>query len=172
MAQPVEFIEWGRWRACGLASVKEDKYKNMNKNSIAACMLALALSGCAIHQTVRPVASLGDRQICVIDEPNVKAGFLDAYKRSLSRKGYAVRVLPSSASITDCPVASTYSASWRWDLALYMAYAEIKVYENGKLAGEAIYDSKNGGANMGKFIDAEKKINELVSSLFPGRAGL
>lgn len=52
-----------------------------------------------------------------------------------------------------------------------MAYAEIKVYQGGKTIGEAKYDSQRGGANMGKFIDADKKINELVNQLFPGSDG-
>lgn len=129
------------------------------------------ISGCAIHQTVSPVADLNESQICVIDNPSVKVGFIEAYKRALIAKGYAVRQLPSSASITECRITSTYSASWRWDLALYMAYAEIKVYNHGKPIGEAKYDSQRGGANMGKFIDAEKKIVELTNQLFPPLAG-
>ena len=52
-----------------------------------------------------------------------------------------------------------------WDIALYMAYAAIKVYHNGKLDGEAIYDSRSGGGNFSKFIDAEPKIRELVEQL-------
>jgi len=46
-----------------------------------------------------------------------------------------------------------------------MVYAEIKVFYQGKLDGEAIYDARMGGANMNKFIDAEPKIRELVEQL-------
>jgi len=139
--------------------------------ALGGAVLCAAFAGCAIHQTVKPVDKFDDRQMCVIDNPSVKASFAEAYKRSLAAKGYAVRQLPATAAITDCTVTSTYSASWRWDLALYMAYAEIRVFANGKQAGEAIYDSKSGGANLGKFIDADKKITELVNQLFPGGAG-
>jgi hypothetical protein len=52
-----------------------------------------------------------------------------------------------------------------------MAYAEINVFVDGKPSGQAKYDSQSGGANMGKFIAAEKKIAELVDQLFPGGAG-
>jgi hypothetical protein len=51
-----------------------------------------------------------------------------------------------------------------------MAYAEIKVYKSGMPSGEAKYDALGGGANMGKFIDADTKIVELVNQLFPGGA--
>jgi hypothetical protein len=138
---------------------------------VAAMCALLALGGCAIRQTVKPVDRLEGRQICLIENPSVRSSFVEAYKRSLATKGYAVRQLPASASIMDCSTTSTYTALWRWDLALYMAYAEIKVYSNGRPAGEARYDSQRGGGNMNKFIDADRKINELVNQLFPGGAG-
>jgi len=137
---------------------------------IAPAMLAIGLAGCAIQQTVRPVEAIADRQICVIDNPAVRASFVEAYKRSLTGKGYEVRQVPASTPITGCGTTSTYSANWRWDLALYMAYAEIRVFSDGKPVGEAKYDSMGGGANMNKFIDADRKIQELVDQLFPGGA--
>jgi hypothetical protein len=143
----------------------------VRKRLLAALLVSFGLAGCAIHQTVRPVEKVEGRQICLIENPAVRASFVEAYKRSLASKGYAVRQLPPSAAITECPVTSTYSANWRWDLALYMAYAEIKVYSNGRPVGEAKYDSQRGGGNMNKFIDADRKIQELVNQLFPGGAG-
>ena len=143
----------------------------MSKHIVLAISLALALSGCAIRQTVKPVEYFTEKEVCIIENPNVKTGFLQTYKRALSAKGYVARQLPSSASIVECNITSTYSANWLWDLALYMAYAEIKVYNRGKPTGEAKYDSRSGSGNMGKFIDAEKKVDELVNQLFPGGAG-
>ena len=136
-----------------------------------AVISASALSGCAIHQSVSPVSQFNEKEICIIENTSVKNGFLESYRRALTNKGYQVRQLPASASIVQCPITTTYSANWRWDLALYMAYAEIKVFNNGKPIGEAKYDSQRGGANMSKFIDADKKINELTNQLFPGGAG-
>jgi hypothetical protein len=46
-----------------------------------------------------------------------------------------------------------------------MSYAEIKIFHNRSLDGEAKYDSTRGGANMSKFIDAESKIRELLEEL-------
>jgi hypothetical protein len=142
----------------------------MSKRVVLAISLAFVLSGCAIHQTVKPVEHFSGKEVCIIENPSVRAGFLESYKRALSVKGYLARQLPPSALITECDITSTYNAIWRWDLALYMTYAEIKVYSRGKTIGEAKYDSQRGGANMGKFIDAKKKIDELVNQLFPGGA--
>lgn len=105
--------------------------------------------------------------MCVVENPAVKHDFLNAYKTALSDRGYTVRQLPVGSSLIECPITSTYSANWRWDMALYMAYADITVYNNGKPAGKATYDSTRGGGNMSKFIDAKKKIVELVTQLFP-----
>jgi hypothetical protein len=134
-------------------------------------LAAIALSGCAIRQNVKPIESFAERQICIIESPAVKNGFLESYRKVLVQKGYEVRVLPPSASLNECPITSTYTANWRWDLALYMAYAEIKVYKQAAPSGEAIYDATRGGGNMGKFIAADTKIAELVNKLFPGGAG-
>jgi hypothetical protein len=142
---------------------------------VAILAVSATLVGCAIHQTVRPVERherLEGRDICVIENPAVRATFVEAYKRSLTNKGFVVRQLPASAAITQCPITSTYTANWRWDLALYMAYADIKVFSHGNQVGQATYDSMSGSANMNKFIAAERKIDELVNQLFRGGAGI
>jgi hypothetical protein len=61
---------------------------------------------------------------------------------------------------------STYTARWGWDVALYMKYAEIKVYQSATLIGEAVYDATWGGGRLDKFINAENKIREVVEELF------
>lgn len=143
------------------------------KNTIRA-LAALALgittlSGCAIKQSVKPVERLDNPQVCIVLNPAVsQGGFLTSYTRVLSEKGYTVEPLPAGSPVGQCAVTSTYTANWSWDLALYMVYAEIKVYKNGNLSGEAIYDARGGDANMGKFIKGEDKITELVNQLFPG----
>ncbi|MBW8893037.1 MAG: hypothetical protein JF617_13190 [Burkholderiales bacterium] len=112
------------------------------------------------------------KEVCIVENPDVRSGFIEAYTRSLTAKGYVVRKLPANASLVECRITSTYTANWRWDLAMYMAFAAIKVYNNAKPVGEAKYDAMHGGGNMNKFIDAEKKIGELVNQLFPGGAGV
>ena len=54
-----------------------------------------------------------------------------------------------------------------WDLTIFMSYANIRVYKNGVLEGEALYDATGGGLTLSKFIDAETKVRELVNQLFP-----
>jgi len=143
----------------------------MSHKLVLSAIALAALSGCAINQTVKPVERVAGKQICIVENPAVKQqGFLATYQRVLTEKGYVVRQLPPASAVDACPVTSTYTANWRWDLALYMAYADIKVYSNGQQTGQATYDAMGGGANMGKFIKGEVKIAELVQQLFPGSA--
>ena len=141
------------------------------KSKIAKLLLAtlvISISGCAIHQNVKKVERFDSKEICVVENPAVKFDFLPTLTKSLEALSFTVKMLPPAAALRDCPVTVTYTANWRWDLAMYMAYAEIKVSKNGQPAGEAIYDSLRGGFNMGKFIKGETKIAELVNQLFPG----
>jgi hypothetical protein len=143
----------------------------MLRNASLLAFLASFLTGCAITQSVKPVERFEGNQVCIVVNPAVsQQGFLETYSRVLSEKGYTVKQLTAGTPITECPVTSTYTANWRWDLGLYMAYADIKVFNDGQQSGQAVYDSRSGGANMNKFIKGEAKITELVNELFPGTA--
>ena len=143
-------------------------------NPVERCMLkwvallsvALAVVGCAIRQRVDPVPRLDSREICIVNNPHVREDFLETYQRALTAKGFQTRILDKSAAPSDCPLTSTYTANWKWDLALYMAFADITIYADGRVVGHAVYDSLGGSGNLGKFINAEAKIKELVDQLF------
>lgn len=132
-------------------------------------LLAVLLAGCSIKQDVKPVtpAQLTSKEICVRENTAVRAGFLEAYRQALEGKGFNVRVIEPTAGITACPLLTTYTANWRWDFALYMAYAEMTVYRDGGEIGKAVYDSLTGGLNMNKFVKGDEKVRELVDQLFP-----
>lgn len=142
------------------------------------CLILLGtmlLTGCSIHQHAEPVTLSPELAptICMIPAPGVRSGFTATYRSALQDKGFTVRELASGTSAAACPLATTYTAKWSWDLALYMSYAEMRVFEQGVQAGMAIYDARSGGGRLDKFIDAEPKIRELADRLFPnGSAGL
>jgi len=125
------------------------------------------INGCSIRQTVKPVELSGQpMEICIIKNEKVRPGFLDAYSGALKAKSVRLRTLGESASLNECTITSTYTAHWGWDLAMYMKYAEIKVYRSAALVGEAVYDATWGGGRLDKFINADNKIHELVDQLF------
>ncbi len=136
---------------------------------IAVMVLAVLLaSACSIKREINPVARTpGEREICIIEDPAVREGFLQTYRRELESKGYVVRLLPKGSLIDACPLTTTYLGRWSWDLAIYLAYAEINVYRNGERAGQALFDARRGGGRLDKFGSGESRIVELVSELFP-----
>jgi len=123
------------------------------------------ISGCAINQQVERAELSKDARVCIVENKDVRHGFLDELERVLQDKGIDYIVTDRSYANQNCEWSATYVARWSWDLALYMAYAEIRVYKNGVLDGSAVYDSTGGSANLSKFIDAEEKIRELVEEL-------
>lgn len=135
----------------------------IKKTAVLAGVFLIA--SCSINQSIEPSQITKENELCIIENSAVRVGFLKEYKLALSKKGIPYHVVNESSVPKSCEWTSTYIARWTWDLALYMSYAEIKVFHNGSLDGEALYDSTRGGANMNKFIDAETKIQELVDEL-------
>ena len=136
----------------------------------ACTLIALAaLGGCGgtIEQRVSPVATVDSKEICVIENSRVRASFLEAYQRALQASGFAVRLLPESAPLSACSITSRYVAHWQWDIALYLAIAELRVYKDGLPAGQALYNATRAAATTSKFVNAEEKVKELVQQLFP-----
>ena len=146
--------------------MKSQRLKRTIRTSIFVLLLGV-VNGCSIRQTVKPVELTGQSmEICILKNEKVRQGFLDAYTDALKAKSVQVRTLGESASLNECTITSTYTANWAWDLAMYMKYAEIKVYRSASLVGEAVYDATWGGGRLDKFINAETKIRELVDELF------
>ena len=135
----------------------------------------LAVTGCSIKQAVTPATLSAELvpEICTIPAPGLRAGFSTTYQQLLRDKGFRTRQLAPGSNPARCPLSTTFTGSWRWDLLLYMNYAGIRVFENGRQVGQAEYDARWGGGRPDKFISAESKIAELTQQLFPtGAAGL
>jgi len=146
-------------------------YRTLIKSFIVSIALLIGTSACVINQTVRAVRlneDLGRKIVIVPEKEGVRSSFTEAYSAALKVKGLSVVEKPFGTPLTDYPLASTYVARWSWDLATYMSYAEIHIFEHGREIGHALYDSRMGGGRIDKkFINAEEKINELVDQLFP-----
>lgn len=139
------------------------------KPLIPFAVIAIALTGCAITQEVTP-SELNQRaqELCLVRNSEVvQDEFHDVYARVLEKKGFRVRTLPDKSPSTSCPLVATYEAIYRWDMAIYLARVDLRIWADGREAGRAVYDSLSGGANMSKFIRTEEKLTELVDELFP-----
>ena len=147
-------------------SMKLHRFKRTIFTAIFVLLLGV-IHGCSIKQTVKPVELTGQpMEICIVKNEKVRPSFLEAYSDALKAKSVQVRTLDETTSLNECTFTSTYAAHWAWDLAMYMRYAEIKVYRGVALVGLAVYDATWGGGRPDKFINAENKIHELVDQLF------
>jgi hypothetical protein len=144
---------------------------------------ALALSGCATpsqqvtHLTEKPAS------ICVVRHDAVKIGVLTAITSELQSKGYKATAIQGSYTMqhnlwqpqwiiadsdaAQCDALLFYVANWRWDLATYMAFANIWMTDisGQKTIGQATYDASRSSFTTSKFINADSKIRELTNQL-------
>jgi hypothetical protein len=127
-----------------------------------ACVLPF-LGACSSVQKIDPAPSYAGETLCIVENADVRESFLVAYSKAVAVKGLQVKRLPAGARLTSCEAVSTYTANWSWDLLMYMRYAQISIYREGRLSGQATYDAHT--AVFSKFINAEQKINELVDQL-------
>jgi hypothetical protein len=123
-------------------------------------LAALAAAACSTKQ-VTPVAMGDEKRICIIENPKVRFDVLNTYREALEKRGFQVQVLAPSTSPSGCPVTTTYTGLWRLDFPLvYLAYAELRVYRDGRPTGRAVYNARASRNS------AEGPINELVDDLF------
>ena len=130
------------------------------KFAASVAVAALLLSGCARNH-VAPVSMLEVKQVCIIENPRVRADFLEAYRKALQDKGYQADVIPEGSSLGACPVTSKYVAYWAWDLVLYMTSAQLDVYRDGRPAGRALFRARGS-----RLFTTDSKVRELVDHLY------
>ncbi|MDR1008201.1 MAG: Sbal_3080 family lipoprotein [Campylobacteraceae bacterium] len=128
-------------------------------------IVVLSLSGCSTKQIITPVTDVEEKEVCITENKLVKGSFLQVFVDTLKEKEYQVTLKQAYDDVGDCYLVANYTANWSWDLAVYMIYANIKVFEKGTLKGEAVYDAR-GNIGFGKFINGDDKVRELVRELF------
>lgn len=138
---------------------------------IAGLGLLLGLSGCSITQSVQPVTDANIDRVCVETNPAVLMdGFEPTMCELIETHGMTTEVY-SGQRPADCEHFLEYTANWRWDMAMYLSYADIQVYDREGLEGRATYDARNGGGRMDKFGPTRSKIEPLIEELFAGDLG-
>lgn len=129
---------------------------------------AFGLSACSIRQNAMPVTLTTGENICVVHDAAVRDTVEPILLDALREKGFTARVV-SSFNDETCKNKLTYTAKWSWDFTIYMSEAHLTFYRGNTKTGEATYDSKSaGGLHLGKWIDAEEKLREMIDEMFPG----
>lgn len=159
--------------------------KNQNGNKmktikITTTALAIAtLAGCAAKQDITRYEAQKPKTVCIAEHKAVKEGIITAMQEGFAKHNIETKVVSANyvlkhqqyetdvepTDIEGCNAVAYYVANWRWDLALYMAYANIwvKNVEQTETIAQASYRT---GGGLDKFIDAKEKIIELVDAMF------
>jgi hypothetical protein len=131
----------------------------------------LLLGACSITQSVESVESYKIDAVCIERNNSVfMEGFLPELVSQIEKQGVRTQIYNGNLP-DDCRYKLSYVANWTWDLAMYLSYANISIFDDSKLIGQATYDARQGGANMGKFGATAEKLQPLINELFSGKGG-
>jgi hypothetical protein len=128
-------------------------------------ILSFSISGCSLPLTLNPPpANTQITELCIIDNPKVLMnGFYPELKRQI--ESYGIKTQHWTGYNPDgCRYWLDYTANWRWDLIMYLIYAELKLYDKQTLIGRAIFD--NTGFGPRHYGSADEKLNHLTQALF------
>jgi len=147
-------------------------------------LLALLLGGCvtATQQSI-PFEGQKPKEVCIVRHEAVRPEALETIQAGFQKNGIANRIVDgtyeqknqkwypkwNAEEIRGCDAIGFYVANWRWDLASYMAFANIWMTtpDGQHVIGQASYDAMRV-AGTSKFIDAADKLLELVDQMVAG----
>jgi hypothetical protein len=134
--------------------------------AFALLAVSAGVTGCSITQTVDPIKPAQVSQVCVLDNKDI---FMDGFQPEVQRQIEA-KLVPTKIykgpRPAECSHFVEYTANWGWDMAMYLTYAEFRVYDARGLTGSAFYDARRGGGRLDKFGPTAEKIRPLIDQLF------
>ncbi len=139
----------------------------MNRlSAFILCALGLVLSGCTISQNVDQVGTgTAISKIYVEDNEAVHMDALvDVIVAQLKELGFESEKYKGNLP-EDAKHYLTFTANWQWDMAMYLTYFKVNLYEDGVILGDVVYDARKGGGNMGKFGKTAEKVQPLLDEL-------
>ena len=98
-------------------------------------------------------------------------GFEPTVYELIEARGMITEVYPGQRP-ADCEHFLEDATNWRWEMVMYLSYADIQVYDLEGLVGRATYDARNGSSRMDKFGSTRSKIEPLIDELFTGADGV
>lgn len=126
--------------------------------------------GCAIHSTVKPLPSGTEIDVIYLEENEnvLMEGLLEEIKHQISSMGFDVVVVSSGELPADARYRMTFTANWKWDVAMNLMYFRAELFADRRLLGLASYDARSGGASLGKFGATAEKIRPVLREMFQG----
>lgn len=130
-----------------------------------AVLVGLLGAGCSITTRVDPLPAGPLTSVCVQENEAVwSKDFLPLLRDQFSRHGIATTVYQGEKP-ADCRYHVEYEARWDWDLAVYLKYADVRVFDDSALIGQATYDARNGSGRVDKLGHTDQKFVPLLDAL-------
>lgn len=129
------------------------------------CSVVL-LTGCTIARKVES-APAGTRISTIHVQKNTKVlmdGFHPELIAQLEGLGFQVESFEGPRP-PEAVHMLTYTANWRWDMAMYLTYFQAMLLENNRILGKVEYDANMGGGRPDKFGRTSEKIRPLLIEL-------
>lgn len=138
-----------------------------NRASMKNLLLALSclfLTQCNSIQ-VTPVSSgTSIQKVHIVRNDKVHmAGMLPEIEKQIQAMGYPTEIV--SAPPAGNAHYLTFSANWRWDMAMYLSYFKATLHEGPSIIGTCEYDT-GAGYDLGKFGHTDEKIRPVLLQLF------
>lgn len=135
---------------------------------ILILLTVLFMAGCALPVVIQPpAANIKITELCIVDNPKVLMdGFLPELKAQLKSYGIATQTW-TAYNPEGCRYWLEYTANWRWDFAMIMEYAELKLYEHTTLIGYAEFNNRKPCLFCSpQYGSAASKLKALTAPLF------
>jgi hypothetical protein len=131
---------------------------------MVAVLAGLLAAGCSITTRVDPVPEGVIPSLCVRENEALwSKQFLPTLREQLGRHGIETTVYQGDRP-PGCRYHLEYEAQWKWDLAVYLAYADVRLYDDGVLVGRGTYDARGSG-RLDKFGRGDERLARLLDGV-------
>lgn len=130
--------------------------------------IGLGAAGCSITTHVEPLPPGTTSAVCIKENPETwSEEFLPTLQGEFERHGIKTTTYADDKP-ADCRYHVEYNVNWSWDMAVYLEFADIQIFEDQKPVARATYDARHGSGRLDKFGTTAEKLARLMDQLLGG----
>lgn len=162
---------------CYDAGTRGDRMTRCASQAAWFVFVGSLLGACTITRDVRPLPPATPLSpLCIEENDTVwSKEFLSMLRQEFARRGIQTSIYQGARPV-ECRYHLAYIANWSWDIAVYLVYANLRIYDADDLIGEVTYDARGGSGRFDKLGTTEGKLVPLIDELMklnpaPARGG-
>ncbi|MDR3157409.1 MAG: Sbal_3080 family lipoprotein [Zoogloeaceae bacterium] len=137
------------------------------KKRVVPVLLSILLCACTSIQVSPVDSSIKLGHVCI--KKNTKViihDFVDVLEDGLARHDVTTELFSGKEAPENCAYILTYTATRKWDMAPFLAYAQLYIKDKeGNTIASARYDH-HGGLDFGKWAGTAEKMDPVIDRLF------